>query len=168
MKNAGAWRTGFSKRRVFWVLIALGISLLFVACGRGHRSGIPADAQAVINEALADVDAGRYDKLYQEGAEEWRNSATLDDSKAAFKTARDKLGAVRSRNLLNAREEQTSTAPVPGHSIVVVYQTSFERGSGMETLTLLEHDGRWYLARYFVSSSALAVKFRVPSFGFRV
>ena len=68
---------------------------------------------------------------------------------------RDKLGNVRTRSLQTAREEQTATAPVPGHSLVVTYQTSFERGDGMETFTLVEHGGRWYLARYFVSSKAL-------------
>jgi hypothetical protein len=39
--------------------------------------------------------------------------------------------------------------------VVVVYQTSFERGEGMETFTLLGRAGQWYLARYFVSSNAL-------------
>jgi len=59
------------------------------------------------------------------------------------------------RDFETAREEQTSTAPIPGHSLIVVYQTSFERGQGMETFTLVEHGGMWYLARYFVSSTAL-------------
>jgi len=37
----------------------------------------------------------------------------------------------------------------------VVYQTSFERGEGMETFTLIERNGQWRLARYFVTSMAL-------------
>jgi hypothetical protein len=132
------------------------LAFLSFACGEGRRHyGIPAGAQAVLDTSIEDIDAGRYEKLYLEAADEWRNSATLDESKATFKTLRDKLGSVRTRNLESAREEQTSTGPIAGHSLVVVYQTSFEHGEGMETFTLLEHSGRWYLARYFVTSNDL-------------
>jgi hypothetical protein len=54
-----------------------------------------------------------------------------------------------------AREEQTSTAPVAGHSVSVMYQTTFDRSEGMETFTLIEHNGRWALAKYYASSSSL-------------
>jgi Protein of unknown function (DUF4019) len=127
-----------------------------VACSEGvRRSGIPAGAQSALDTAIEDIDAGRYEKLYDEAADEWRKAATLDESKATLQKLHDKLGNVRVRDFQTAREEQTSTAPVPGHSLVVIYQTSFERGNGMETFTLLEHGGRWYLARYFVNSEAL-------------
>jgi hypothetical protein len=143
-------------RVVFPGLCGIVIGLFVSACSEGVRSNsLPAGAQTALARAIELIDAGRYDELYQEAADEWRKDATLDQSKAIFKTLRDKLGTVRTRNLQSAREEQTSTAPVPGHSLVVVYQTSFERGEGMETFTLVERGGRWYLARYFVSSSAL-------------
>ena len=130
--------------------------VISAACSQGtRRSGVPAGAQAALDRSLEDIDAGRYEKLYQEAADEWRNESTMDESKATFQRLRDKLGNVRTRNLQSAREEQTSTAPIKGHSVVIVYQTTFERGEGMETLTLLEHGGQWYLARYFASSSQL-------------
>ncbi len=144
-----------------------GISILVLisfACGEGvRRNGMPAGAQTVLDSSIEDIDAGRYDKLYQEAADEWRKASTLDESKATFKTLHDRLGSVRTRELQTAREEQTSTGPISGHSLVVVYQTTFDqtRGTppqpvkGMETFTLLEHGGQWYLARYFVSSDAL-------------
>ena len=116
---------------------------------------MPAGAQSVLDTSIEDIDAGRYEKLYHEAADEWRNDATLDESKATFERLRDKLGKVRTRNLQSAREEQTSTAPVAGHSVVVLYQTSFEHGEGMEAFTLLERGGGWSLARYYVTSSAL-------------
>jgi Protein of unknown function (DUF4019) len=130
--------------------------MIFAACSQGiRREGIPANAQSVLNTSIEDIDAGRYEKLYHEAGDEWRNAATLDESKATMQKMRDKLGKVRTRDLQTAREEQTATGPIPGHSLVVVYQTSFEHGDGMETFTLMEHRGQWYLARYFVSSSAL-------------
>jgi len=120
-----------------------------------RRTGIPAGAQSVLQTAIEDIDAGRYEKLYQEAGDDWRHDATLDQSKATFRTLRDKLGNVRTRTFDTAREEQTSTAPIAGHSLVVIYQTSFERGDGMETFTLIERNGQWYLARYYVTSTAL-------------
>ena len=136
--------------------LAICILLFSSACSQSaRRSGIPTGAQSVLDTSIEDIDAGRYEKLYHEAADEWRNDATLDESKATFQKLRDKLGRVRTRNLQSAREEQTSTAPIAGHSVFVLYQTSFERGDGMEAFTLLERGGRWFLARYYVTSSAL-------------
>ena len=130
--------------------------LLSSACNQGARhSGIPAGAQAVLETSIADIDAGRYEKLYHEAADEWRNDTTLDESRATFQKLHDKLGKVRTRDLQNVREEQTGSAPIAGHSVIAIYQTSFEQGSGMETFTLLERHGGWYLARYYVTSNAL-------------
>ena len=137
-------------------LLIFGLVISCAACSQtARRSGMPAGAQAVLDASIEDIDAGRYEKLYQEAADEWRQSATLEQSEATLKTLHEKLGNVRVRDFETAREEQTSTAPIPGHSLIVLYQTSFERGQGMETFALVEHGGRWYLARYFVSSTAL-------------
>lgn len=136
--------------------LLLGLAALGVfsfACSQGVRhSGMPAGAQTVLDTSIEDIDAGRYEKLYHEAADEWRNDATLDESRATFQKLSDKLGRMRTRNLQGVREEQTSSN---GHSVVVIYQTSFERGEGMETFTLLERGGHWYLARYYVTSNAL-------------
>ena len=138
-------------------LIGIGLlMLLSAACSQGaRRSGMPAGAQAVLDSSIADIDAGRYEKLYHEAADEWRNDTTLDESKATFQKLHDRLGKVRTRDVQSIREEQTSTAPIAGHSVVVLYQTSFEQANGMETFTLLERGGQWYLARYYVTSNAL-------------
>ena len=143
------------KQNLFFVFAVISLFLL-ISCSEGiRRSGIPAGAQNALDTSIEDIDAGRYDKLYNEAADEWRRNASLDESKATFQRLRDKLGTARRRDLQTAREEQTATAPIAGHSVVVIYQTSFEHGEGMETFTLLEHGGKWYLAKYFVSSTAL-------------
>ena len=151
--KAEPYRAVLRQSRTVLLLCSL---LLSSACNQGvRRSGMTAGAQTVLDTAIEDIDAGRYEKLYHEAADEWRNDTTLDESKATFQKLHDKLGKVRTRDLQNVREEQTSTAPIAGHSVVVLYQTSFEQGSGMETFTLLERGGRWYLARYYVTSNAL-------------
>ena len=138
-------------------LFGIGVFVVMSsACSQNiRRSGMPAAAQTVLDTSIEDIDAGRYDKLYHEAADEWRNDSTLDESKATFQKLQDKLGKVHTRDLQSVREEQTSTAPIAGHSVVALYQTSFEQGSGMETFTLVERNGRWYLAKYYVISNAL-------------
>ena len=141
-----------------WPSLTVGLltlSVLLGSCNTGvRRSGIPAGAQTALDAAIEDVDAGRYDKLYDEASDEWKHQS-VDQSKANLQTLRDKLGRARTRDLQTAREEQTSSGPVSGHSVTVIYQTSFDRGEGMETFTLIEHSGRWALGKYYVSSSGL-------------
>lgn len=127
-----------------------------LSCGGGtRRNGIPPAAQSVLDSAIQDIDAGNYDKLYQEAADEWRNQVSLEDSRAKMQRVHDTLGQVRTRTLQSAREEQTSTAPVAGHSLTAFYEATFDRGTGMEAFVLVEHGGRWYLAKYYVTSSGL-------------
>ena len=136
--------------------LALCLALISASCTKGtRRAGIPGDAQTVLDSAIQDIDAGRYENLYNEAGDEWRKDSTLEESKATLQRLHDKLGRAQVRNLDTAREEQTGTAPVPGHSLIAVYQTQFERGDAMETFTLIEHGGTWYLAKYFVTSTAL-------------
>lgn len=139
-----------------WGLVLIAaLPILMLACNTGaRRSGIPAGAQTALDTAIDDIDAGRYDKLYDDASDEWKHQSA-DQSKTTLQTSRDKLGRARTRDLQTAREDQSSSGPVPGHSVTVIYQTTFDRGEGMETFTLIEHSGRWALAKYYVSSSAL-------------
>jgi hypothetical protein len=133
-------------------LLTLICLVLGVSCTQStRRSGLPAGAQAALDAAIEDINAGRYEKLYNDAAPEWRADASLDDSKFRLERVREKLGRPGVRNQQTAREEQTGT----GHTVIVIYQTSFERGEGMETFTLVDRGGTWQLAKYFVSSTAL-------------
>jgi Protein of unknown function (DUF4019) len=150
--------TDFEMRRqsrTFFVYsLLLSVALAMIGCNASvRRSGIPAGAQAALQSAAEDIDAGRYDKLYREASDEWRSQSSPEESKATLQRMRERLGTARSRTQDTAREEQTSTAPVAGHSVTVIYQTTFDRGEGIETFTLIEHGGRWALAKYYVSSS---------------
>src|SRR2546423_8241394 len=153
-------RTDFEMRRqsrTFFVYsFILSLALVLIGCNASvRRSGIPAGAQTALQTAIEDIDAGRYDKLYQEASDEWRNQSSSEESKATLQRMREKLGNARTRTQQTAREEQTSPAPVAGHSVTVIYQTTFDRAEGIETFTVIEHGGRWALAKYYVSSSGL-------------
>ncbi|MBD0327627.1 MAG: DUF4019 domain-containing protein [Pyrinomonadaceae bacterium] len=122
------------------------------ACAlKANRDGIPPQVQATIDTTTSDIAENRYEKIYTEAAEEWRQAATLEQTSATFKTLKDKLGNVKSRSFHSATEQDETD----GHSFVISYKTSFDRADGMETFTLVERDGRWLLARYFVNSDAL-------------
>ncbi len=155
--KAEPYRTVRRQSRAAFLPTSIVCALLFSsACGQGvRRSGIPAGAQTALDTSIEDIDAGSYDKVYSEASDEWRSQTTLDESKATFQRLREKLGSVRTRTLQTAREEQTGTAPVAGHSVTAIYQATFDRGEATETFTLVERGGRWYLAKYYVSSSGL-------------
>jgi hypothetical protein len=135
---------------------ALLIVLLFaVACAanQGSRS-LPPEVESAIGTINDEIAAERYDKIYNDASELWRQDATLEESIATFKALRTKLGVVENRTLQSATEQQNSGGPLKGRAFIVAYRTKFQNAEGMETFTLVERDGRWLLARYFVNSTA--------------
>jgi hypothetical protein len=131
---------------------------LNAACGVGQkRSGLPAAAQASIDNITSDLARGDYAKIYAEAADEWRSTANADESRANLERIRATLGNVLNRAQLGAQErENASGANGPaGRTLVVSYNTKFERADAIETYTLVERSGRWLLARYAVNSNAL-------------
>jgi hypothetical protein len=139
-------------------LISLPLLLLLSLAGcmtNQGRKAVPAAVESTINSLSDEIAAERYDKVYTDASELWRDQSTLEDSTATFKTLRTKLGAVESRTIQSASEQQNSGGPLKGHVYIVSYRTRFQNAEGMETFTLVERDGRWQLARYFVNSTAL-------------
>ncbi len=118
---------------------------------KANRGGVPAEARATVDVVGEDLAGGRYEKIYNEAAEEWRQATTPEESEATLRKLRERLGNVRTRAFHTATEQDGSG----GHTFVITYATAFDRAEGMETFTLVERDGRWQLARYFVNSDAL-------------
>jgi hypothetical protein len=132
------------------------VVLLGASCtSKAPRTGIPAEVEAAIGTISDDIANERYEKLYKEADELWRQAVTLERSNEVFKQLHERLGKVDNRVLHSATEQTNSGGPLKGHAFIVIYQTKFERGEGMETFTLIEKDHKWLLARYVVSSTAL-------------
>jgi len=145
-----------SHSQLRFVPLLLLISLLAFACSSNRGSGsVPPEVESTINTISEEVAAERYDKIYNEASELWRQDTTLEQSTATFKTLRTRLGLVENRMLQSATEQQNSGGPLKGRAYIVSYRTKFQNGEGMEAFTLIERDGRWLLARYFVNSTAL-------------
>lgn len=131
--------------------------LVFLSgCGQqADRGRVPVEVQDVVNTVGEQIAQERYEQIYNESSDLWKQDSTLEQSTQVFKTLREKLGKVEYRSLHSATEQQNSGGALKGHAYILSYQTRFERGEGMETFTLIEQNGRWLLARYFVNSTAL-------------
>lgn len=140
-------------------LACLLLALNTAACGVGEkRSGLPAGAQSSIDDITADIARGDYEKVYTDAAEEWRQTARPEESRANLERLRKNLGNVLSRAPLGAQERESSSnggGDLSGHTLVVSYNTKYERADAIEIFTLVERQGRWLLARYAVNSNAL-------------
>ena len=137
------------------VLIAL-LSATTFACGISNpRERLPPEVEEVVANIGNNIDQERYEQIYNDSSDLWKQSVTLEQSNDVFKTLRTKLGKVQSRSLHAAAEQQNSGGPLKGHAFILSYETRFERGAGMETFTLIEQNGRWLLARYLVNSTDL-------------
>ncbi|HWN08284.1 MAG TPA: DUF4019 domain-containing protein [Pyrinomonadaceae bacterium] len=138
------------------VALVLIVLLVAFACSSDlERRTIPPEVESAINAVADDIAAERYEKIYAEASELWRQDTTLEQSVATFKTLRTKLGPVENRVMQSATEQQNSGGPLKGRAYIVSYRTRFQNGEGMETFTLIERDRQWQLARYFVNSTAL-------------
>ncbi|MEP6635089.1 MAG: DUF4019 domain-containing protein [Acidobacteriota bacterium] len=140
----------------FHCAIIFLVVLIVGACGlQSQRHGIPPEIEGVIGTVTEDVTAERYDKIYNESSDLWKQQLTQEESAAVFKTLREKLGKMQNRALHSAVAQNNSGGALQGNAFIVTYQTKFEKGEAMETFTLLEREHQWQLARYFVNSTAL-------------
>ena len=150
--------SGRSKRftAVLISVFIISISILAGACAtnQGARS-IPPEVESTIGTIGDEIAAERYEKVYEDAAELFRQDVSLEQSVATFKTLRSKLGVVESRTLQSATEQQNSGGPLKGRVYIVTYRTKFQNAEAMENFTLVARDGRWLLARYLVNSTAL-------------
>jgi hypothetical protein len=156
MKTAYRRSRDFSFQLTSIVLSIVVVGLLVPACGlQTERRALPAEVEAAIGTISDEIAAERYEKVYEDAAELFRQDATLEQSVATFKTLRSKLGQVENRTLQSATEQQNSGGPLKGRAYIVTYRTKFQNAEAMENFTLVERDGRWLLARYLVNSTAL-------------
>ena len=139
--------------KFFSVLIVLTI---LTACRQdAGRARVPSAVSDVVERIGDQIAQEQYEEIYEESSERWKKDVTLEQSNEVFKTLRTKLGKIESRSLTYAAEQENSGGPLKGHVFILSYRTRFERGEAGETFTLVEENGHWLMARYFVNSTAL-------------
>ena len=130
--------------------------LVLAGCAVDERSsGLPAGAQAAIDRLTEHYAEGRFAEIYAEAADEWRAAVGTDESRAVLERARERLGRVVSRATVRAAVQEGGAGTQGARTVSVNYNTKFERADAHESITLVERDGHWQLARYTVNSDAL-------------
>ena len=139
------------------VFLIVFLPVLTISACRNEidRARVPREVQETVDNVGEQIAQEQYEQIYNESSGLWKKDATLEQSNEVFKTLHTKLGKVESRSLHSATEQQNSGGVLKGHVFILSYETRFEHGAGMETFTLIEDNGRWLLARYFVNSTAL-------------
>jgi hypothetical protein len=154
VQNSAFLRYKVSSMNVLRVVL-MG-SVFFAGCGlKSERTTIPPEVESLIATVSEDIAEEHYEKIYEESSNLWKRDSTAEQSTAVFKTLRSKLGKVENRVIHSATEQSNSGGPLKGHAFIISYETKFERGEAMETFTLIEENGHWKLARYFVNSTEL-------------
>jgi len=139
-----------------WLSTLLLLAICLSGCGpRTERRQIPPEVDTTIASVSADIAAERYEKVYKEASELWRQDSSLEQSTSLLKTLKVKLGNVKHRTVHSAVEQENSGGDLKGRVFIVTYRTTFERGEGMESFTLVERNREWLLARYRISSTQL-------------
>jgi Protein of unknown function (DUF4019)/Protein of unknown function (DUF3887) len=155
-RRKGAKRYRVAKRLLCdFASILLMVSFPVACRQNADRPRVPAEVQETVQNIGDQITQERYDQIYNESSDLWKQDVSLEQSNEVFKTLRTKLGKAESRSLHSANEQQNSGGKLKGHVYILIYQTRFERGEAMETFTLVEENGRWLLARYLVNSTAL-------------
>src|SRR6266576_780141 len=93
----GRGETGTGKRGVLvWLTITLVLVVLAsVACAlQASHQGVPPEVESVVTTVGEDAEEGRYEKIYNEADEQWRQDSTLEQTTAVFSTVKNKLGKI--------------------------------------------------------------------------
>lgn len=133
------------------IVISLILGLMF------HQSLMagPDEERAALDSAgpwLALIDAGQYDKSWDQTASLFKETLTKDQWVKALETVRKPLGKLTSRAMASTTYS-TSLPGVPdGQYVVIQYNASFEhKKSAVETITpMLDKDGNWRVAGYLI------------------
>lgn len=111
-----------------------------------------AEARAVADRWIAEVDAGNYAGSWAQASASLRREMPIAQWQAYADALRGRLGAMQERKVVSA-EATTSLEGMPrGQYVRIDYQTAFERRKrARETVGLrLEADGSWRVLGYFM------------------
>lgn len=110
-----------------------------------------AAAQKAAEKWLSMVDAGDYGQSWDEAATAFKAVVTKERWADAVGRVRDQTGKFKTRKLLRADYKKNLPNAPAGEYVVIQYEASFEKASGVETITpMKEKDGSWKVSGYFV------------------
>jgi hypothetical protein len=137
--------------RQFLAVTLLGAATLAHA-GPKPEQVAAARAQVAMEPWLSLMDAGEYEKTWDESSKALQASVTRDKWAEASKKLREPLGKLVSRKLFSAKYTAKIHGAPQGKYVILEYDSTFEKkGAMVETLTpMLEADGTWRASGYYV------------------
>lgn len=125
---------------------------LLVSCGSGKNAEI---ATKGVEEFHTQLNSEEYQSIYAVADENLQKTTTEDDFVALLQTVHKKLGNVRRSQRSNF---QIGLSTGQGTVVTVVYQTTFDQGSGTEQFLWHMRDNQPWLLGYHITSNALVEK----------
>ncbi|MFV0338210.1 MAG: DUF4019 domain-containing protein [Chthoniobacterales bacterium] len=108
-------------------------------------------AVKVARDWLILVDAGEYQKSWQEAAPIFKESTSIKKWSNLVALVREPLGEVKSRKLIHAQFTETLPGAPKGEYVVIQFQTDFaDKHSAIETITPMKVKGVWKVSGYFI------------------
>jgi hypothetical protein len=141
-------------RRVLWKISAaftlVVIAFVLWQCGSGLVMGRRL-AEGAVDRFHNQLNSGKYDQIYNEASDAFRNTGTRKELVGFFQAVHAKLGNSTSCRLVSMN---VNTMP-PSTFITAVYSTTFTQSIATETFTWHKGIGRLELSGYNIQSSAL-------------
>jgi hypothetical protein len=137
--------------------IPCGVAILLVlsvlsACGSGKNMEI---ATKGVDEFHAQLNSEEYQSIYAVADENLQKTTTEGDFVALLQAVHKKLGNVQKSQRSNF---QIGVSTGQGMVVTLVYQTTFDQGSGTEQFNWHMRDNQPMLLGYHINSNALIVK----------
>jgi hypothetical protein len=137
-----------------WSLALTTLLLIFLMwqCGSALRQGRVL-ADPAVQEFHKKLNAGQYEEIYREADEGLAEEAKHDELVKFLEGVHARLGDAGITSQLNMRVNATTF----GNSVVAQYNTTFARGSAVETFTWTKKGGTLKLLGYHIESNAFVV-----------
>ncbi len=108
-------------------------------------------ADAAAGKWLAQVDGGDYRESWASAATLFRQRISAADWIETVRAARQPLGAMTARQLIDARHVRSLPGAPDGDYVVLRYRTIFRhKQSAVETVTPMLDQGQWRVSGYFI------------------
>ena len=121
--------------------------LFLAACSGGEDVATAEKSIEIFHEQL---NAGKFQEIHNQAGSEWKGAITGADAVKLFAAVRTKLGEFKSRKQSGWRVNYGQ-----GKTIVVQYESQFERGTAVETFTLKRSGEEAQMIGYNINSNAL-------------
>ena len=135
-----------------FVLMAVALGIAVASLPRAADEELDTvPAMKVAQDWLRLVDAGQYASSWDAAAEYFRASVTQSQWETAMRQVRGHTGNVVARKVKSALFTRALPDAPAGEYVVIQYDTGFERGFAVETVTPMhEKDGSWKVSGYYI------------------